>query len=150
MAQGDVTLFNQFKAYEGDGTCDMDGHVFRAALITVAITPAADTADPCWGAGGTTDLSTAECTPGGNYAAGGSTLTGVTFTETGGTVTWDADNVAIAQSATNPADARWVILYDDTATVKPAVAFVDLGGVTDLSAGGFSLTWSGSGIYSKT
>ena len=149
MAQGDITLFNEHKENEGDGTVDMDTHVFTLALINVSVTPAATTADPCWGAGGTTDLSAAEVTAGGNYAAGGVTITGVTFAESGGTVTWDGNDVSIAQDAANPATARWGIIVDITPTAKPCVGYVDLGGVTDLSSGGFSIAWPGTGIYTK-
>jgi hypothetical protein len=58
--------------------------------------------------------------------------------------------VSIAQNASNPNNARWAVIYNDTSAGKEAVAFVDLGGVTDLTAGAFSITWNASGIFSFT
>jgi hypothetical protein len=146
MAQGDVTWFNAAKGKLGLAVINLETDVLKLGLVTASVTPTASTADPCWGAGGTTNLSTYEVTPGGNYSAGGPTVTNNTFTESGGTATLDADNTSIAQSGSNPTNARWGILYSDTSTNKDALAFVDLGGVTDLSSGGFSVTWNASGI----
>lgn len=146
MAQGDVTWFNAAKAKLGLAIINLETDVLKLGLITDSITPTASTADPCWGAGGTTNLSTYEVTPGGNYSAGGPTIANNTFTESGGTATLDADNPSVAQNASNPTNARWAVVYSDTATAKDALAFVDLGGVSDLSSGGFSITWNPSGI----
>jgi hypothetical protein len=146
MSQGDVTWFNAAKGKLGLAVINLETDVLKLGLVTASVTPTASTADPCWGAGGTTNLSTYEVTPGGNYSAGGPTVTNNTFTESGGTATLDADNTSIAQSGSNPTNARWGILYSDTSTNKDALAFVDLGGVTDLSSGGFSVTWNASGI----
>lgn len=148
MAQGDVTWFNAAKLKLGLKKLELETDTLKLGLITSSITPTASTADPCWGAGGTTNLSTYQVTPGGNYSTGGPTVANNTFTESGGTATLDADNTSIAQNASNPTNARWGILYSDTATNKDAVAFIDLGGVTDLSSGGFSVTWNASGIMS--
>ena len=146
MAQGDVTWFNAAKGKLGLAIINLETDVLKLGLVTSSVTPTASTADPCWGAGGTTNLSSNEVTPGGNYSAGGPTVANNTFVESGGTATLDADNTSIAQNASNPTNARWGVLYSDTATAKDALAFVDLGGVTDLSSGGFSVTWNASGI----
>lgn len=148
MAQGDVTWFNAAKLKLGLKKLELETDVLKLGLVTASVTPAAATADPCWGAGGTTNLASYEVTPGGNYSAGGPTVANNTFTESSGTATLDADNTSIAQNASNPTNARWGIVYSDTATNKDALAFVDLGGVTDLSSGGFSITWNASGIMS--
>lgn len=148
MAQGDVTWFNAAKLKLGLKKLELETDTLKLGLVTSSVTPTASTADPCWGAGGTTNLSSYEVTPGGNYSAGGPTVANNTFTESGGTATLDADNTSIAQNASNPTNARWGILYSDTATNKDALAFVDLGGVTDLSSGGFSVTWNAAGIMS--
>lgn len=147
---GEFYLFNAAKEWEGDGTLDYDSHTHKAALVTNAVTPSASTSAPCWGSGGSTNLSSSEVTPGGNYSAGGVTLGSVTWTESGGTVTFDSADISIAQHASNPTNARWMIVYSDTATNKNCVGYVDLGGVTDLSAGGFSYTVSASGWFNKT
>jgi hypothetical protein len=146
MSQGDFTWFNAAKHKLGLAVVNLETDVLKLGLITDAVTPAADTANPCWGAGGTTNLSSSQVTPGGNYASGGPTVANNTFTESSGTVTLDGDAVSIAQNASNPTDARWGVLYSDTATAKDALGFLDLGGVTDLSAGGFSATPNAAGI----
>lgn len=150
MAQGDVTLFNQYKVNLGEVLLDMSSDAFKLGLVTNSVTPAASTADPRWGAGGTTNLLSNECTPGGNYTTGGPTIGSTTWTESSGTVTFDGSDVTINSNASNPNNARWGIIYDNTDTGKRCVAFLDLGGVTDLTAGNLTVTWSASGIFSLT
>jgi hypothetical protein len=145
MAQGDFILFNAAKLKLGQKKIHFGTDTFKMALIDSSVTPSATTADPCWGAGGTTDLSTYEVS-GGNATAGGITLTNVTFAESGGTVKFDADEVVIAQTGANPPDARWAVVYSDTSANNDCVGALDLGGVTDLSAGGFSATPNASGV----
>lgn len=146
MAIGDFTWFNAAKLKLGLKKFELETDTLKLGLITSAVTPTATTADPCWGAGGTTNLSSSQVTPGGNYASGGPTVANNTFTESGGIATLDGDAVTIAQNASNPTNARWGILYSDTATNKDALGFLDLGGTVDLSAGGFSATPNASGI----
>jgi hypothetical protein len=61
---------------------------------------------------------------------------------------FDADDISITSHASNPTDARWGILYNDTAAGKNCVGYVDYGSVSDLTAGDFSITWNASGISS--
>jgi hypothetical protein len=150
MAAGDIVIFNEFKEDVGQKIHHLGSDTFKLGLVTNAVTPAATTADPRWGAGGSTNLSSSEVTPGGNYSTGGPTLASTTWSETSGTATFDAADVSIAQNASNPNNARWGIIYNDTSAGKEAVAFVDLGGVTDLTAGAFAITWNASGIFSFT
>jgi hypothetical protein len=145
MAQGDFILFNAAKLKLGQKLIHFGTDTFKMALIDSTVTPTTSTADPCWGAGGTTNLSTYEVS-GGNATAGGITLTSVSLAESGGTVTFDADPVTIAQNASNPTTARWAIIYSDTSTNNDCIGALDLGGVTDLSAGGFSATPNAAGV----
>lgn len=146
MAEGDVTTVNEFREDVGTGIHDLNTDAVKLGLITSATTPTAATADPRWGAGGTTDWSTNEVTPGGNYTTGGPDITN-TYSETSGTATFDAADVSILENASNPTDARWGILYNDTSVGKEVIAFLDLGAVVDLSAGDFTITWNASGIF---
>jgi hypothetical protein len=147
--QGDFILFNAAKLKIFQEKMHFGTDTWKAALITTTLTPTATTADPCWGAGGSTNLSTYE-TSGGNATAGGITLSNVTLGESSGTVTFDSDPVAIAQNASNPTDARWMIVYSDTSANKDCLGALDLGGVTDLSVGGFSATPNAAGILTAT
>lgn len=147
MAQGDVVCFNEFKEDFGLEIHQLETDTLKLGLITNAVTPAASTADPRWGAGGSTNFSTNQVTPGGNYSTGGPSIANNTYVETSGTAALDGDNISILQNASNPNNARWGIGYNDTSTGKEGIFFLDLGGVTDLTAGDFSVTWSGSGIF---
>ena len=148
MAAGDVVFFDQYLHDVQEGVYNFETDTIKWGLITSAVTPSATTADPRWGAGGSTNFSSSEVTPGGNYSAGGLTAANPTVTLSGGAGVFDADDLACAQHASNPANARWAIGYSDTAAGKQAFAFLDLGTAIDLSAGAFSVAWNGSGIAS--
>lgn len=145
MAQGDVTLVQDFLDDVGSGLHDLDANTIKLGLITSSTTPTTGTANPTWGAAGT-NWSTNQVTPGGNYASGGPDIS-ATWGQTSGVGTFDATDVSILQHASNPTNARWGIIYNDTATNKDVIGFIDLGGDTDLSAGDFTITWNGSGIF---
>jgi hypothetical protein len=148
MAAGQWTTFNHALELIGAGTIKPKSDSFKYAFINQTLTPAATTTDPCWGAGGSTNLSTYEAAPAtGNYAAGGIAMTGVTWVESSGTCTFDSDDLVCAQTALNPQDARWVIVYSTTAANKNALGFLDLDGITDLSIGGFSFTVAAGGYF---
>ena len=146
MAQGDVVLFNQAKEELGLGDWNLSTDTVRLALITSTVTPTATTADPRWGAGGSTNLSTNEVSAGGNYTAGGQDITN-TWTRATGTVTFDGADISWVQNGSNPTDARWGILYDDTDSENKCIAFVDLGSVFDMSGGDLNVNWNASGIF---
>lgn len=148
MAAGDIVFFDQWLVDVQEKLHDHENDTFKVGLITSAVTPSATTADPRWGAGGTTNFSSNQVTPGGNYTTGGPSAANPTCTLSGGAGVFDAGDISIAQHASNPTNARWGILYNDTATGKNCVGYVDLGAVIDLSAGAFSITWNASGISS--
>jgi hypothetical protein len=146
MAAGDITVFDQFKEDVGLAIHNLDTATIRLGLVTNVVTPTASTADPRWGAGGSTNLETNEVTPGGNYADNGPDIAG-TYSEAAGTATFDATDVSINQNAGNPTNARWGIIYNDTAAGNQCIAFLDLGAVIDLTAGNFTITWNASGVF---
>lgn len=148
MAAGDITYFDQWLVDVQEAIHNMETDTIKVGYIDSGTTPTAATADPRWGAGGTTNFSTDEVTPGGNYAAGGPTAANPTVTLSGGAGVFDADDIATAQDGSNPTDARWGIIYSDTASGKNCIGFVDYGAVIDLSAGAFSITWNAAGISS--
>lgn len=135
MALGDIIVFNQFGLDVGDGEHDLNADTLKLALVDDTLTPTATTTIPHFGGTGTTDLSANEVTPGGNYSAGGVTLANVAYTLSGAVSTLAADKVLIAQDGSNPTNARWAVLYNDTATNKHAICAFDLASDRDLSAG---------------
>lgn len=146
MAAGDVVFFDQWLADVKQKIHDHETDTFKVGLITSAVTPAQTDPDPRWGLGGGTNYATNQVTPGGLYVDGGPEAANPTVTLSGGAAYWDADDIAIAQNASNPTDARWGIIYNDNALGKQAVGFVDLGAVINLSTGPFSITWDVQGI----
>ena len=57
MAQGDVTWFEQAFVDIQEGLHDLENDTIKLGLTDSTTTPASTTADPRWGAGGTTNLS---------------------------------------------------------------------------------------------
>lgn len=108
----------------------------KMAIITNAQTPGITDSDPRWGSGGTQNYSTAEVTPGGNYAAGGVTLTGTTSTLSAAVTSLNATSpITIAANASNPTGAYWAVFYDSTDAGKHVFGFMDLGGPLSLVPG---------------
>jgi len=150
MAQGDVVFFDQFLMDVFKKVHNMDSDTIKVGFTDGTTTPATTTADPRWGAGGTTNFLSEEVTPGGNYSTGGPDITaGASVALSGGACVFDSTtNVSISQHASNPTNARWGILFNDTATGKNAVGYVDFGSSTDMSGGDLTITWNASGISS--
>ena len=148
MAAGDVFYTDQYLVDVQEGVHDQETDTFKVGLITSATTPAVTTADPRWGAGGTTNWSTNEVAVGGNYAAGGPAIANPSVTLTGGAGVFDGDDISILVDGANPSDARWGIIYNDTAAGKQVLGYLDLGSVIDLSSLGFSIAWNAAGISS--
>lgn len=142
MARGDVVVFNEAKAFLLDGGFESTD-VVKVAICDNTATPSASTTSPTLG-----DFT--EVGTGGTYSAGGTSIgdLGTLVSESGGTMTFDsATNPTWAQDASNDTDAYWGIIYNDTDGSDRAIAYVDLGGPVDMSAGDLTITWSGSGIF---
>lgn len=142
MAQGDVTVFDEAKAYMIDGGWEAADDIKVAILDNTAAPTASDTTPAL---GDYTQVGT-----GGTYSSGGTSIgnLGSCVTESGGTMTFDsATNPSWAQDGSNDSDAYWALIYNDTQAGDPAIAYVDLGGPVDMSAGDLTITWNGSGIF---
>ncbi len=140
MAAGDITWFEEAKAYMLDGGWESTDDI-KVAVLDNTTTPTASDTTPALS--DYTQVGTA-----GTYTAGGTSIGnwGTLVTEAGGTVTIDsATNPTWAQDASNDTDAHWALIYNDTNSDQ-ALAFVDLGGPVDMSAGSLTVTWNASGI----
>ena len=147
MAQGDIVIFDQFFEDLGLKIHNLETDTFKVGLTDGTTVPATTTSDPRWGAAGSTDFSAEECTPGGNYSAGGATIANNTWALSGGLLVFDADDPATwSQSASNPTDATYGIIYNNTATGKQAVGYIDLGGAYDMTTGDLEITFGANGI----
>jgi hypothetical protein len=148
MAAGDFTWFTQAKVDLGNKIHNLGsgGDTIKLGLITSAVTPTETDAAPHWGGTGTTNFATNQVTPGGNYATGGPTIAGQTFVAASPNAKFDFNDIAIAQHASNPNNARWGILYNSTDANKRAIGFLDLGSVRDLTGGDFSFAPHANGL----
>lgn len=145
MAQGDVVVFNEAMAKMLDGDWASTDH-FYIAICDNTVAPTAATATPVLG--DFTEVGTA-----GTYVAGGTDLGALSdlVTVASTTMTFDsATNPTWAQNASNDTDAYWGIIYNYTDAGKDAVAYVDLGGPVDMTAGDLTITWGASGIFTIT
>ena len=145
MATGDVTFFDEAKAYMIDGGWEAADD-FKVAILDNTVAPTAATATPALG--DFTQVGSA-----GTYVAGGTSIGALStiVTEAAGLVTFDsATNPTWAQDASNDVDAYWGLIYNDTDAGDAALAFVELGGPVDMSAGSLTITWNASGIATLT
>lgn len=104
--------FNDYAEQKNRGVHNWGSHTFKLALTNTAPS-AANTI--------LTDIT--QIAAGNGYTAGGTALTGLTISETGGTVTVQANQVTFTASGGAMAAFRYYVLYNDTAT-SPADALV--------------------------
>ena len=143
MAQTLTVFDNLILKLMNGGGIDLDTDTIKVMLLTNAATITEATHDFI------DDVSANECTPGGNYAAGGSALASKTVNLSGGTVTFDAADLTWSQHASNPTTARKMVIYKDTGTpsTSPVIAFGTLAAADiDMTAGDLTLQWNASGI----
>lgn len=141
MSAGDVTLFNAVSETIGDGTLDLDGHNLKMFLITNGITPTAGDTTPTY-----SDYSSYEVT-GTGYTAGGIALTSVVWSRTDDVTKLDADDGHWDYNAAGPTNAYTAIIYDDDATAKDCICFIDLGGPLSLQVDDIDVIFNTSGIF---
>lgn len=151
MAQGDFQVFNEAERAFKDGRINLETDTIKLALITAVVTPAQNDATPAWGVTSGVDYDGNEVSTAGGYVAGGLTCANPTVTRSGAVTTFDADNPAvIAQNGAGFTNARWGILYSDTAANKNAIGFLDLGGAVSEQAAAITIQWNAAGIFQTT
>lgn len=145
MGVGAFTLYNSAKKDVVDGTIDVDTDTIKAILVTTAYTPAA-THDTY------SDVSANECADG-DYAA--QTLANAAVTESGGTVTVDADDVSYGAAVSIA--ARYIILVKQAGGSLVAgdklLGYMDLddtGNNVRSTSSAFVVRWNSSGLFTLT
>ena len=146
MAAGDVTPFNNVPIDALTEAHDWSSaDTLKIGLITSAQTPTANDATPAWG-----DYSSNEVSTGSSYT-GPITLSSVSLSRSSAVTTLDAANVSITQDASSGfTDARWGIVYNDSAASDEAVCFVDLGSNRSIQSGPLNINWHASGMVTFT
>jgi len=119
-------MCNSFKSELLGGTHDLDTDVIKIALYTSSATLGAST---------TAYAVTNEVATGGNYSAGGNTLSGAVITLSGTTAFVDFDN---STWATATITARGALIYNSSKSNK-AIAVLDFGGDKTSTAGDFTV-----------
>ena len=146
MAADAWLVYASAKEWIGDGTIDLDDDTFKVDLVTSGYTPNL-TSHTAY-----TDIS-GNVVSGNGYATFTAT---VTWTKSGGTITWDMDNPNYAASGGNIV-ARYAVTWDDTVTTPtadPLICYSLLDNspanitITDGNTG--TITISSSGVFTLT
>lgn len=116
--------FNDFIEQVFRGVHNFGAHTFKLALTNTL---------PVAGNSVLTDIT--QIAAGNGYTAGGTALTGVTISETGGTVTVQANQVTFTASGGAMAAFRYYVLYNDSAASKNLIAWWDHGAAVNLADG---------------
>lgn len=152
MAAGDMKWFAQGIHDLGNKLIDLDTDVIKFGLVTAVLVPTVTLAGPCWGAGGTNNMSTNQVGTGGGYT-GPVTIVSPTWTKDATGAVFDAaDPAVIAQHASGATNIAYLILYSDTATNKNCFGYMELStaGTISLVAGSLTITFNASGILRYT
>ena len=136
MASGlyGITFLNALK---NTLALDLDSDTLKVMLVTSSYTPNFGTHD--FKGDVTNEVS------GTNYTAGGATLGSVTLTQTGGTIKFDAADTS--WSSATITDARGAVIYDDSLTDDPLIAYIDFGANYYSSNGTFTIAFNAGGIF---
>lgn len=122
MPASTFTFYQDFKDQLGRGVHNLASHDIKVALTNTAPNAATHTV--------LADI--AQLSTGGGYtggAGGGVSLTGVSYTETGGTSTFIATDTVITASGGSIGPFRYAVLYNNTPTspADPLIGWLDNG-----------------------
>lgn len=147
MAQGDVVFFQQFLVDALEGVHNLETDSIQIGLTDGTTPPAEGTADPRWGTGGTTNFLSEQCTTGGAYT-GPVQLTNnsVTWNNARAEIDWD-DPATWSQNGSSPTDATYGIIFNNTASGKQCIGYVDLGGAFNMTTGDLTITFGTPAAY---
>lgn len=137
-----ISVYNHTAAKFADGSFAV-GDTYKVKLLTAATFDATHTT---LAATGGTEVANAN-----GYTTGGVALTGVAVTTvTTNDAKFDA-NDASWTAAGGAITASYGILYNDTDTNDPPLAFIDFGGSESAGDGtDFKVIWNASGIFTFT
>ncbi len=137
-----ISLYNHTAAKFADGSFAA-ADTYKVKLLTAATFDATHTT---LAATGGTESTTAT-----GYTAGGQALAGVAVTTvTTNDAKFDANDLTWTASGGSIV-ASYAILYNDTDTNDPPLAFIDFGGSESAGTGtNFLIVWNASGIFTWT
>lgn len=137
-----ISLYGSFPGDLARGNVDWENDTIKVALLTSSYAPDQDTDSEFSDASGNEASGT-------GYTAGGATLSSKTmvYDASTNTRTFDAADVEWDNSSLT---ARYAVIYDDSATNKPLIAYVDFGAERTSSEGLFRIAWHADGIFEVT
>jgi hypothetical protein len=137
-----ISLYNHTTRLFASGS-NAAADTYKVALYTAATFSATDTT--------LAGITATEVANGSGYATGGETLTNVAVnTVTTNDASFDADDVVWTASGAD-LTAGFAVLYNDTDSGKPPLAFIDFGGSqTAGDTTDFKIIWNASGIFTFT
>ena len=146
MAAGDSKIFNEYVLKERQGDY-AEGNVWRLAFISNTYASVSDDL-------GTPTISSVTVTSGGNVAAS-YLLASVAYTRSTNVIKFDATDIGqILKNASNPADLKCAVIYNDTSAADDLVLIFDMtsDGSTslDLINNDFTFTFGAGGINTAT
>lgn len=148
MAADAWVLHDKAKEYLGDGTIDLDADSFKVALFLSTSNVATTSINAL-------ATATNEHANANGYTTGGVALASVTWTESSGTVTFDAADMTDAWTASGGSIVcRFAVLYDDTVAspvADPIIAHCLLDNspadITVTDGNTLSITFPAGGIF---
>tara|TARA_R110000772_G_scaffold81597_5_gene173504 strand:- start:638 stop:1072 length:435 start_codon:yes stop_codon:yes gene_type:complete len=142
MADGQITYFDEGILAINGGVHDFDSDLFKVAWVNVL---------PVAGAVSPTLASHSECTAGGNYAAGGFTMTAAALANAAGVTTHDfTSDILMVKHASNPADVVAGLVYN-TSKSNQAIGWVEVKAAgADGTAGAIAVNWNALGVHTAT
>lgn len=146
MATGTIKWFPAALLDIGNKVHNLGADVIKMGVVTTATVPGLSTAAPCWGAGGTTNFSTNQVGTGGGYT-GPITLASPTWTNVANVPTFRATDIVIPQNASGFSNGAYGIFYNDTATNKNCLGWVELSsaGTATIVSGSITIDFQGAG-----
>jgi hypothetical protein len=136
-----INFYNKFIEYIGDGTIDLDNDTFTVILMNGSHTFNATHTQR-------TDIAANQLSTANGYTQDAKNLGSVTWTESGGTVTFDAADVTWTASGGDIGPAAHAVIYSDTAAGDELMCSIDFDGSQTAGDGtDFKITFHASGIF---
>lgn len=144
MAQGDITIYQQFKVNQHNGVdvVDFDTDTIKVMVLASTYTPNYATHNFI------SEANSNQVSAGASYSAGGPALANKSLALVGSLAVFDADPIVIALDATGFTDGFYIVFYKDTgvAATSRIIALGELGSNRSIQGGALNLNWNVNGI----
>lgn len=136
-----INFYAKFIEFQGDNTIDLDTDTFDIILMNSSHTfNSANTVKA--------DISANELSTANGYTQGAKTLASITWSESGGTTTFDAADVTWTASGGSIGPADDAVIYSETAGSDELMCSIDFDGSQTAGNGtDFKVTFNASGIF---